>query len=52
MVGDIITAVNDTPVTETTTLEQLTGSFASGQEVTLQLYRNGAASTLTLLWNK
>ena len=52
VVGDIITAVNDTPVTETTTLEQLTGSFVSGQEVTLQLYRNGAASTLTLLWNK
>ena len=50
--GDIITAINDTPVTEDTSLEQLTDAFAPGQEVQLVLYRNGTQSTLTLIWEE
>lgn len=50
--GDIITAIADIPVGESTDLEQLTGHFTPGQEVMLRLYRNGTESTLTLVWNE
>ena len=48
--GDIITAIGDVPITESSTPEQLTAALTPGQEVTLRLYRNGTESSLTLIW--
>ena len=50
--GDIITKMGDVSVADISTLEQLTGNFTPGQEVIIQLYRNGTESTLTLVWNE
>ena len=50
--GDIITTLSDTSITDTAALEQLTESFTAGQEVVLQLYRNGTESVLTLVWEE
>ena len=49
--GDIITEMANTAVTDKAALEQLMQTFTPGQEVTLQLYRNGTVSALTLIWN-
>ena len=49
--GDIITEMANTAVTDKAALEQLMQTFTPGQEVTLQLYRNGTISALTLIWN-
>lgn len=48
--GDIITKIADIAVADIAALEQLTGSFTPGQEVTLHLYRNGTESCITLIW--
>ena len=48
--GDIITEIADASVTDKASLEQLLQTFTPGQEVTLQLYRNGTESTLSLVW--
>ena len=50
VVGDILTQIENTPITDITVLEQLCAGFAPGQEVTLHMYRNGLTSTLTLVW--
>lgn len=48
--GDIITALDDVPISEGIDPQKLT--FAPGQEVQLKLYRNGITSTLSLVWTE
>ena len=50
--GDIITKVGEVSITDSTALEQLCAAFTPGQEVSLEMYRNGMESTLTLIWNE
>lgn len=50
LAGDIIIAVNETPITDKDSVEDLVGKATSGQEVLLTLYRGGTAFTTSLIW--
>lgn len=50
--GDIITALNGTPVRQAADLEALAQTLEPGSSVELALYRSGSQISVTLVWNE
>lgn len=50
LTGDIVTAVNGYPISDDSSVEELSKEATPGQELQLTLYRNGSEFTTSLIW--